>query len=116
MSDERPTDHDLSDPIPADLRENLQSFYQELNRIVGDYQAKLQTQSPPATLYHYTNDGGLRGIIETGKLWFTDIFYLNDPSELKYSVRLASDILTRHASGRTSDEQLFARDFARFRL
>jgi hypothetical protein len=34
---------------------------------------------PPPIIYHYTNDAGLRGILESGKLWLTDIFDLNDP-------------------------------------
>jgi hypothetical protein len=34
-------------------------------------------------LYHYTNIGGLRGILENSCLWMTDINYLNDSEEGK---------------------------------
>src|SRR5271157_5275624 len=40
----------------------------------------------PSVIYHYTNDLGLRGILETGKFWLTDIFELNDPSELEHGI------------------------------
>src|SRR6516165_3721803 len=33
-------------------------------------------------LYHYTDAGGLKGIIESQQIWFTSHRYLNDPSEL----------------------------------
>jgi hypothetical protein len=35
-------------------------------------------------IYHYTDFEGLRGIITSQKLWFTDYRYLNDPTELKF--------------------------------
>lgn len=39
----------------------------------------------PPILYHYTDAAGLLGILTTRKLWATDIFYLNDSSELEYA-------------------------------
>jgi hypothetical protein len=42
----------------------------------------------PPVIYHYTNDLGLRGILQEGKFWLTDIFNLNDPSELKHGISL----------------------------
>lgn len=32
-------------------------------------------------LYHYTSLSGLKGIVETGKIWATNILYLNDSEE-----------------------------------
>jgi hypothetical protein len=49
-------------------------------------------------IYHYTNDAGLHGILKTGKLWFTDIFNLNDPSELKHGMDLALEVLELKAN------------------
>lgn len=43
-------------------------------------------------LYHYTNFGGFSGIIKSQKLWGTDIKYLNDAQELKYSAGLMAEI------------------------
>lgn len=47
-------------------------------------------------LYHYTNMGGLIGIVSNEQMWFTSIFHLNDPSELGYGVEMALDILREH--------------------
>jgi hypothetical protein len=44
-------------------------------------------------IYHYTNSAGLKGILESGNLWFSDIFGLNDPSELRHGLGCAIDIL-----------------------
>jgi len=54
----------------------------------------------PSVIYHYTNDLGLRGILETGKFWLTDIFKLNDPSELEYGIsHLIETLVTAVDSG-----------------
>jgi hypothetical protein len=45
--------------------------------------------------FHYTNQPGLRGIIETKSLWFTDIFCLNDSTELNYALNLIQEELDK---------------------
>jgi hypothetical protein len=40
------------------------------------------------TLYHYTSLEGLLGIIESKSIWATNVLYLNDASELNYSIDL----------------------------
>lgn len=40
-------------------------------------------------LYHYTTASGLKGILDSKKLWFTDAFHLNDPTEIEYGMKLA---------------------------
>ena len=42
----------------------------------------------PKSLYHYTSQKGLLGILQTNKLWMTDILYLNDSSEFKHTLGL----------------------------
>ena len=39
-------------------------------------------------IYHYTSAVGLKGILESGKLWFTDIHYMNDADEIKAGIEL----------------------------
>ena len=39
-------------------------------------------------LYHYTSLEGLLGIIESKSIWATNVLYLNDASELNYSINL----------------------------
>jgi Protein of unknown function (DUF2971) len=40
-------------------------------------------------LYHYTDARGLKGIIESGTIWFTDYRHMNDPSELVHGMEFA---------------------------
>lgn len=48
----------------------------------------------PKYLYHYTSQTGLLGIIKTGKLWMTDILYLNDSSEFLHTIELIKSEIT----------------------
>ena len=43
----------------------------------------------PAILYHYTTPEGLKGILQSGKLWATEVRYMNDASELDYALEFA---------------------------
>jgi len=79
--------------IPAEMRQAIQVFFRKAEAIVNSFASTLDKQPPPSIIYHYTNDAGLRGIIETGKLWFTDIFNLNDPTELRHGLNPALEIL-----------------------
>jgi len=46
-------------------------------------------------LYHYTDLGGLKGILEHRQIWFTHYQYLNDPSELIFGVALAYEAVQK---------------------
>jgi len=89
--------------LPAPLPRDVQSFNVEAENILGSFAASLQGQVPPPILYHYTNDVGLKGIIEAGQLWFTDIFDLNDPSELKHGYVLPSYLSQHQTSAPSSN-------------
>lgn len=47
----------------------------------------------PRVLYHYTTAEGLLAMLQTGRLWATDSRYMNDPSELRYSIELLGKVL-----------------------
>jgi len=53
-------------------------------------------------LYHYTSASGLRGILESGVLWATNILYLNDSSELSYATALLTRIFETEARKHTA--------------
>jgi len=53
----------------------------------------MQKKSKIFSLFHYTTQAGLCGIIESKSLWFTDIFYLNDATELEYTFNLVQDVI-----------------------
>jgi hypothetical protein len=72
----------------------------------------LRSKFPSST--NYTNDTGLRGILESGKLWLTDIFNLNDPSELSHGFSHAISILRDKAADGRPWTKDFAQAFEKF--
>ena len=49
--------------------------------------------APTAPLYHYTNRGGLEGMITTQQIWFTHYQHLNDDTEMQFGMDVAKAIL-----------------------
>jgi len=91
---------------------NSKAACQEL---VDSFVARINAEPIPATIYHYTDGAGLRGILESGSLRLGDIFYLNDPSDLRHGVQRALAVLDEAASANAARREL--REFARvFRL
>lgn len=58
--------------------------------------------SPPDSLFHYTGAAGLLGMVQCGRLWFGDAFFLNDGSELKYGLSMIEETLEGFVKGRSS--------------
>lgn len=57
----------------------------------------LTTETDPNDLlYHYTDVGGLLGILQHSQLWATDAEYLNDTNELRYGAELLVGELRWH--------------------
>jgi hypothetical protein len=46
---------------------------------------------PPAVLHHYTTAAGLMGIIGSQRVWGTNARFLNDPSEVRYALKVISE-------------------------
>jgi hypothetical protein len=89
------------------MQDALNGFDQEAERIVKQFTGGLP--AAPEIIYHYTNDIGLNGILETGRLWLTDVFQLNDPSELKHGFDIAIATLTNKVAGATPACNQFAK-------
>lgn len=64
--------------------------------------AQLGVTAPPAVLFHYCPPESLIGIIETCRIWATEIRHLNDAQEFVYA----------NSVGRTSVEELAAESTA----
>lgn len=47
----------------------------------------------PKELYHYTSPKALKGILKSNHLWFSNIYFLNDKSEMRYTYMLILDLL-----------------------
>jgi hypothetical protein len=63
-------------------------------------------------LYHYTDGHGLKGILESGRVWFTDYRHLNDPSELTHGIDMAHDVTRSLSTGADGRVRLFLKCFA----
>lgn len=92
----------------------LSEFEDHLIQILESLFQRVKTESPPQTLFHYTNDTGLHGILESGKLRLSNIFSLNDPSEISHGLSHAITILNEDVSNGTPQSKDFADKFARF--
>jgi hypothetical protein len=98
----------------AETQGALDSFKAEVTEIFELFNKKIAAKPVPRFIYHYTNDMGFKGIIETGTLRFTNIFNLNDPSELRHGFGLAIKVMKDRANGGPSEWGQFSNDFALF--
>jgi hypothetical protein len=101
--------------LPNELRDRLDKLLLQIQAMEGKLTELTNSTPPPETLYHYANDVGFRGILESGELHATDVANLNDPQEYNgwmnaYSIlaqalrdkskhhKLATDIFWKFAS------------------
>jgi hypothetical protein len=61
------------------------------------------------SLFHYTTEPGLDGILRTGELWGTSIAFMDDPGEVQLSWKLISEIASRW-TGRSWDYDRIIRE------
>ncbi len=87
------------------MQAGLSRFGSEAERIMSLFVEAL----PKDRLYHYTNDDGLRGILKSGQLWLTDVFKLNDPSEVSHGFDIGVKALTSSVANGTPQSKEFAR-------
>lgn len=102
--------------IPPEMRAALDKFRDEAEGILASFLRSVESTPPPAIIYHYTDDAGLRGILESGKIWLSDIFSLNDPSELSHGFSILVETLKASASSGPPEAKLFANSMDRFQV
>jgi hypothetical protein len=106
-----------TDPlIPRDMASAIVHYEAEAAKILQAFINIVEAKKPPALLYHYTNEAGLAGIIETGKLRCSDVFSLNDPSELRHGLSVGIDTLKSRTTAARPEIGTFASGFERFDL
>ena len=100
--------------IHNDLDIALAGFQSTADQIVDSLRKSVEMRPQQSLIYHYTNDIGLKGIIESGQLWLSDIFSLNDPSELSHGLSHAAEILDSKTKNGPTEAEEFAKKFANF--
>ncbi len=101
--------------LPEEMRALGEKFYTSGDAFVNEFIQKFASQPAPSLIYHYTDDKGLRSILETGTMWLTDIFALNDPAELRHGIEHAIARIAESAKTGAPEFKLFARRFAKIR-
>lgn len=81
------------DPLPLSLEEAISEYKLWINENLKNTQNSHKIIQP---LYHYTDAEGLKGIIDNGSMWFTDVRNLNDPSEFRFGLSLVSKELENY--------------------
>lgn len=98
--------------IPEAAKTSLEDFKKAASEIIKAELEPENSYDDPRIMFHYTDDIGLRGIIGSGSLWLTDMFSLNDPSELHHGYSAATRILAEKAMAEGADfERAFASQF-----
>lgn len=87
--------------LPPDLMDALREFSQWTEKRKENYEVQISE-----SVFHYTDANGLMGIIDSDTLWFTDIRYLNDPSEFRFGRKFALDTLRQAAGEHPSTDPL----------
>jgi hypothetical protein len=96
-----PTDDAHDAPIPEQLETAVREYRAwDLRQLALEEKRSTVTE----VLYQYTGWSGLRGIIESQSVWFTDYRHLNDRSELSYGVEVAHEVLA--AVAQVADERV----------
>jgi hypothetical protein len=96
-------------PLPDVLQEAIGKFTAWSRKHLQAEQDATDIRFP---LYHYTDGYGLKGILESGRIWFTDYRHLNDPSELTHGIELAQDVARECGSRADGRVRLFLECFA----
>jgi hypothetical protein len=76
-------------------KENLNTglIHKRIKSLLADFGSKRPRHLYPQVLFHYTSAPALLGIINSNKIWATNIRYMNDSSELSYTYELANEII-----------------------
>ena len=63
--------------------------------IAHELLSQLSRVTPQEVVYHYTTQNGLLGVFQTKAIWCTDIRFLNDSTEMSFTVDFCRDLLER---------------------
>lgn len=101
---------DPEDDLPRALKVKLVTCQTLVQEPLSAFKSAIEQEPPPPTIYHYTDDNGLVGILQEGLFRLTDVFSLNDPSELRHGIGIASRLI-RELGQRSEVSKSFANSF-----
>lgn len=93
-----------AEPLVAALSAAIERYD---NWIDAELKKEQENNAVDVTLYHYTNVAGLRGILESGTVWFTDFRHMNDPSEITHGIEISHDVIRDIKTGADGRVGLF---------
>lgn len=70
-------------------------------------------RQPPETLYHYTGQEGLLGIIGKKEIWASHTQHLNDQSDFRHAIELVRDELSRMVQQSDTQTRPFVEEMKR---
>lgn len=105
----QPANSDLKTPTLSDWRYNQEVYFTEetvpstlwnavkdvedlADRLRARHEDRHKQQIIPDILYHYTDVGGLHGMLSNHNIWLTDAAFMNDPLEGTWVHRRASTL------------------------
>lgn len=80
--------------------------HKEAWKALEAFKKSVGQQRKPDTIYHYTNASGLLGILTSKVLYATDIYMLNDPSELRHAAHKATVAVPHIAVEKSIDRSI----------
>jgi hypothetical protein len=90
--------------LSDDLKRYAQGAHKSFASAIDPFlQGQFASDGFPDRLCHYTDFGGLKGILETGSLWATYSRTMNDASEQQYGEKLVGDYLAALPDGTSAD-------------
>ncbi|MFO6498578.1 DUF2971 domain-containing protein [Bacillus paralicheniformis] len=69
------------------------------------FEEKFQVGDEPKVLYHYTNIYGLEGILKNNEFWVSNASFLNDKTEIKYTLDLSRQYLSELCEEKQIDKR-----------
>lgn len=84
------TDADAYDPRADISPEEIEEWSVHYRTLAALWQSD-------GSLYHYTDSGGFKGILDSGQLWGTHVAYLNDSQEFSYGVESICKMIAEYA-------------------
>jgi hypothetical protein len=71
-----------------------------------------EAAAPKQPLFHYSNEKALFSILDSGKLWFTSIYHMDDPEELNFGFSMARELFKESAEHSKGLARRFCRERA----